>query len=170
MREETIPVLPCVSLTDTLAFYRLLGFAVTYEQHRPYAYGAMKRGGLQVHFVGAGKGLDPAKGSTTCLAMVAEVEGLHATFAAALRGQYGKVPVSGIPRITRMKPGQSRFTIVDLNGNSLVFIKAGAEEEEKSTEEAIAPRAGESRLGRALRVAARFRDFKNDDAGAAKIL
>jgi hypothetical protein len=102
--------------------------------------------------------------------MVPEVEQLHETFAGALRGAYGKLPVAGIPRITRMKPGQSRFTVVDVAGNSLVFIKQGAPEEDETAGDAIAPRDGESRLVRALRLAARLRDFKTDDAGAAKVL
>ncbi len=169
MREEMIPVLPCVSLPDTLAFYRVLGFEVTYEQTRPYVYGAVRRGGMNVHFMGI-KGLDPRAAFSTCLVMVPEVEALHATFAGALRGAYGKVPVAGIPRITRMKPGQSRFTIVDVAGNSLIFIKQGAPEEDETAEHATAPREGESRLARALRLAARLRDFRNDDPAAAKVL
>ena len=169
MREAMIPVLPCVSLPDTLAFYRVLGFEVMYEQTRPYVYGATRRGGMNVHFMGI-KGLDPKAAFSTCLVMVPEVEALHATFAGALRGAYGKVPVAGIPRITRMKPGQSRFTIVDVAGNSLIFIKQGAPEEDETAEDAIAPQEGESRLARALRLAARLRDFKNDDRAAAKVL
>lgn len=169
MREEMIPVLPCVSLPDTFAFYRLLGFDVTYEQHRPYVYGAARRGDLQVHFIGI-KGLDPKAAYSTCLALVPDVEALHATFAAALRQALGKLPVAGIPRISRMRPGQSRFTVVDVAGNSLVFIKHGAPEEDDTTEDAIKPLPGESRLTRALRLAARLRDFKNDDPAAARVL
>ena len=169
MREEMIPVLPCVSLADTLAFYRLLGFEVTYEQHRPYVYGAMRRGDLQIHFIGI-KGLDPKAAYSTCLAMVPDVEALHATFAAALRQSYNKLPVAGIPRISRMRPGQSRFTVVDVAGNSLVFIKHGAPEEDDTAEDAIKPLPGESRLARALRLAARLRDFRNDDPAAARVL
>jgi hypothetical protein len=169
MREEMIPVLPCVSLPDTLAFYRLLGFEVTHEQTRPYVYGATRRGGMNVHFTGI-KGLDPTTIYSTCLVMVPEVEQLHETFVGALRQAYGKLPVAGIPRITRMKPGQSRFTVVDVAGNSVIFIKQGAPEEDETAEDAIAPRSGESRLVRALRRAARLRDFKIDDAAAAKVL
>lgn len=168
-RETMIPVLPCVSLPDTLAFYRALGFEVTQEQSRPYAYASTRRGGMEVHFIGI-KGHDPKSSYSVCLAMVPEVEQLHATFAAALRAAYGKLPVAGIPRITRMKPGQSRFTIVDVAGNSLIFIKRGAPEEDETAEDALARRDGESRLAHALRLAARLRDFKNDDRAAAKVL
>ena len=30
--ETTVPMLPCVAPEETLAFWRVLGFAVTYEQ------------------------------------------------------------------------------------------------------------------------------------------
>ena len=167
MREQVIPVLPCASLPDTLGFYRLLGFEVTYEQTRPYVYGATRRGDVHVHFSG---GAAAVQQFGTCLIMVAEVERLHDTFADALRQAYGKLPVKGTPRITRMKPGQSRFTVFDVTGNSLVFIKQGAPEEDETAEDAIALRSGETRIARALRLAARLRDFKNEDESAAKVL
>ncbi|MDC0720814.1 hypothetical protein [Nannocystis bainbridge] len=168
--ETMIPVLPSVSLADTLAFYRLLGFEVTYQQARPYVYAATRRGGMEVHFMGIPE-LDPKGAYSTCLVMVPEVEQLHATFAGALRGGYGKLPIAGIPRITRMKPGQTRFTIVDVAGNSLVFIKkdAGGSEDEEPLE-AVKRRPGESRLAHGVRFAARLRDFKNDDEMAARVL
>ncbi|MDC0675653.1 hypothetical protein [Nannocystis radixulma] len=168
--ETMIPVLPTVSLTDTFAFYRLLGFEVTYEQTRPYVYASVRRGGMEVHFMGI-KELDPKDAYSTCLVMVPEVEQLHATFAGALRSGYGKLPIAGIPRITRMKPGQTRFTVVDVAGNSLIFIKhdAGGSEDEDPLE-AVKRRPDESRLAHAVRFAARLRDFKNDDAAAAKVL
>ncbi|SCF46959.1 hypothetical protein GA0070215_1671, partial [Micromonospora marina] len=33
--ETTVPMLPCVAPEETLAFWRALGFAVTYEQTKP---------------------------------------------------------------------------------------------------------------------------------------
>lgn len=98
--EMTIPVLPCVSLPEILDFYRHLGFEVTHKQTAPYAYGAVRRGDIHLHFHGV-PGLDPAKAYSTCLWMVPEVEELHRTFIEALRGAYGKVPLRGAPRISR---------------------------------------------------------------------
>ena len=43
--ERTIPILPCRSIDDLLAFYRALGFAVTYQQERPNTYAVVVRGG-----------------------------------------------------------------------------------------------------------------------------
>ena len=164
--EMTIPVLPCSSLTETLAFYRSLGFEVTHEQTRPNVYAATRRGDVHLHFMGI-KGLDPAKAYSTCLVMVPEVENLHQTFADGLRRAYGKLPLAGVPRISRMKNGHSRFSVVDVAGNSVIFIRQGAPDD---YDEGNSSADSQSSLGRALRTAARLRDFKNDDAAAAKVI
>ncbi|NMO13684.1 hypothetical protein HPC49_00985 [Pyxidicoccus fallax] len=163
--ETTIPMLPCVSMDETLDFYRALGFEMTYRQTRPNPYSVVRRGGFELHFYGL-PGLNPASAHSSCLIVVPEVAPLHEALSEALRRTLGKLPVAGIPRITRMKPGQGRFTLVDLSGNSLIFVKrleAGAKEEDD------APRAG-SPLAKALAAAARLRDLKTDDAAAAKVL
>lgn len=166
--ETTIPMLPCVSLNETLDFYRILGFEVTYQQTSPNPYAVVRRGGFELHFF-ALKGLKPEAGFSACLVVVPEVEALHQTFAEALRKAYGKLPIAGIPRISRMKKGQSRFTLTDLAGNSVIFVKrnalAEAEKDEETPEE-----PARSQLGRAIASAARLRDFKGDDAAAAKVL
>ncbi len=161
----TIPVLPCISLPETVAFYGILGFEVTHQQTTPNVYAAMRRGEVNLHFMGI-KGLDPAKAYSTCLVIVPEVEGLHQTFADDLRQAYGKVPVSGLPRISRMKKGQSRFTVVDVAGNSVIFIRRDA----PGDYDDAAAEPPTTRLGHALRTAARLRDFKNDDRAAARVL
>lgn len=162
----TIPVLPSSSMQDTLEFYRALGFDVTHEQTKPNVYAATQRGDLHLHFMGV-KHTDVARSFTTCLVIVPEVELLHATFAHALRTTYGRIPLAGIPRISRMKPGQSRFTLIDLHGNSLIFIRQDAPDD---YDEGPIEQRSTSALGKALRLAARLRDFKNDDAAARKVL
>ncbi|HYH95110.1 hypothetical protein [Hyalangium sp.] len=165
--ETMIPALPCVSISETLDFYRLLNFEVTYQQASPNPYAATRRkGGGELHFFGL-KGLKPAEAFSTCLVIVEEVEGLHQTFAAALRGVYGKIPIAGVPRITRMKKGQSRFTVVDPSGNSLIFIRR---DEPGGDGEARPEQGARSRLAKAIDAAARLRDYKGDDAAAAKVL
>lgn len=165
-RPTTIPVLPCISMPETLKFYQALGFEVTHRQTSPNVYAATHRGDVNLHFMGV-KNLDPAKAYSTCLVIVPEVEILHRTLAEGLRRIYGKLPTSGVPRISRMKTGQSRFTVVDVAGNSLIFIRHDAPDDYDEGELDL---RSESRLGRALRTAARLRDFKNDDASAAKVL
>ena len=163
-----IPALPCVTLEESLPFYGLLGFVVTYKQKNPNPYAVVARGDVQLHLFGIPR-LDPSAAYSTCLIIVGEVEDLHRKFAAALSGAYGKVPIAGIPRITRMRKGQSRFTIVDPAGNSLIFIRrASSDATEGSYEDG--PEATGSKMALAIKTAARLRDFKTDDAMAAKVL
>lgn len=110
-----IPLLPCRKLDDVLPFYESLGFELTTRQERPNPYAANSVG--------------------ICLFIVDEVEELHAAFKRI--GTW-----ASNARITRMKPGQSRFTVFDPAGNS---------------ERPCEPREV-------------LRDFKNDDAAAAKVL
>ncbi|HJW48806.1 MAG TPA: VOC family protein [Candidatus Limnocylindria bacterium] len=167
--DTAIPALPCVTLEESLPFYRLLGCEVTYKQKTPNPYAVVARGDVQLHLFGIPR-LDPAAAYSTCLIIVAEVEDLHELFATALRTAYGKLPIAGIPRITRMRMGQSRFTIVDPAGNSLIFIRrAGSDATEDGYEDGPVAEA-ESKLALAIRTAARLRDFKTDDAMAAKVL
>jgi excinuclease UvrABC ATPase subunit len=119
---STIPLLPCVSLDETLDFYRALGFEVTYRQTAPNPYAVVRRTDFELHFYGLPK-LEPASGHSTCLVVVPDVAPLHAAFAEGLRRALGRLPVSGIPRLTRLKPGQGRFTLVDLSGNSVIFVR-----------------------------------------------
>lgn len=162
----TIPALPCVSLDESLAFWRAVGYEVTYTQKAPNPYAVIHYDDYELHLFGL-KQLKPEDNFTTCLVLVTEVEQLHATFAERLKVALGRVPGRGFPRISRMRPGQTRFTLTDVAGNSIIYIKRG-EEDEAAAEEY--KQAGLNPLQRALAVAARLRDFKNDDKAAAKAL
>lgn len=158
--ETAIPCLPCISLTETLDFYQAIGFEVTYQQASPYVWAATKRGGFNLHFYGL-KGLKPEECHSCCLVQVDDPEPLHKTFSEALRAKLGKLPVAGFPRITRFKPGQTRFTVVDPNGNSVVYLRR---DEPEGKDQKL------TGLAKALATATRLRDSKNDDASAAKVL
>lgn len=162
----SIPVLPCVSLGDTLDFWTGLGYTVSYRQDRPYPYGVVERGGYQLHFARI-KGVNPDHSFSGCLVMVSNVETLHAAFCVALKKQLGKVPVAGLPRISRMKPGQTRFTLTDISGNAVIFIRFGEEDQENFEK---ADQAGLSPLQKMITAALRFRDYKEDYPAAAKML
>lgn len=169
-RETTIPMLPCISLDETMAFYRVLGFEVTHQQTRPNPYAVVRRGGVELHFFGI-KGLEPENAYSSCLVLVPEVEQLHAVFAGALREAYGKLPVAGFPRLARMKKGQSRFHVVDPAGNWLRFIKQNQPDvEHEAAEVAEAGHEPRSKLAQVLDTVTLLRDFKGDDAAAAKVL
>ena len=164
--ESAIPVFPCASPDETLEFYQTLGFEVTHRQVKPYVYLAVKRGGFDLHFTGGGTP-DPEGNAGLCLVMVKEVEPYHRAFAEALKGKLGRVPTAGLPRITRLRKGQSRFTVVDPTGNSLIFIARDEPEYEHPDKEEWAKL---SPMERALETAANFRDMRGMDASAAKTL
>ncbi|MGH3778749.1 MAG: glyoxalase [Pseudonocardiaceae bacterium] len=165
--DEVIPVLPCGVLGETLDFYRALGFEVTHQQTWPYVYGAVRRGGAQLHFYGGFTRQDPTKAFSTCLVMVQEVEGPHRAFVDSLKQAFGKLPTAGFPRITRLRKGYSRFAVFDPAGNSIIFIARDAPETSYDEE----PEQGRSRLAQALDTAVWLRDLKgHDDVKAARVL
>lgn len=164
--ETTVPLMPCVSVEETLAFYEALGFQATYKQSKPYVYLALQWSGFQLHFGPAPKGLDPAREeSGSCLVMVDAVAPYHAAFVAAMRRVHGKMLSSGLPRITRYRPGASRFTLIDPSGNSIIFIQRNepAELEYGGSKKLMG-------LAKALDNARILREFKNDDLQAFRAL
>ena len=166
MKPLAIPVLPCRVLDDVVPFYAALGFEVALRQERPNQYAALRWQGTDVHLFGLA-GHDAARNTTTCLLIVEEVEALHGRFANALRGLFGRVPAKGAPRLTRMRPLQTRFTAVDPAGNSLIFIRRD-EPDPHETTKVLTPHL--SPLGKAMRTAEVMRDFRTDDQAARKVL
>lgn len=169
MVETTIPLLPCVAPAETLEFFTSLGFEVTYEQTRPYLYLSVKRGDVELHFGRPPSTLDPTEErSGGCLVMVDDTESLqalHAGFTHALRRRYGKVLSKGRPRLTRLRPGQTRFTAVDPSGNRLVFISR-----DEPAELEYGGSAALTGLAKVIDNARVLRDFKTDDVLAARAL
>lgn len=163
-----IPVLPCVSLDETVTFYRALGFEVTREQTTPYFWGEVRRDGIEIHFTRI-KGHDPSVTSNLCLVMVDEVRKLHAGFVEQLRKSYGRLPVAGLPRISRGRSGMTRIKAVDPAGNAILFIQRdeAPPDYEGDPEES----ASWSPLAQALQMAVWLRDLRgHDDAAAARVL
>lgn len=162
--ETTVPLFPCRALAETLDFYQALGFEVTYQQMEPYLYGAVRRGGVALHF--ARLTVHGAKGAFgACLIHVAKVEPYYRAFANGLRARYEKVPTAGLPRLTRLRPGGTRFTVFDPSGNMLTFIN---QDEPDANYEWSGE--GLSALALALENAAFLRDTYANDAAAAKVL
>lgn len=162
----TIPALPCTSLADIQSYYEALGFRLTYQQKAPHVYAVLRRDDWELHFFGL-RGLKPEESYSTCLVLVPEVEHLHEVYSGALRQLYGRLPVRGFPRISRMRPGQTRFTAVDPSGNSVIYIKREEPQAEDSLPKKNVPL---SRMDKALALAATLRDSKGDDVAAAKVL
>lgn len=164
MASISIPQLWGGDLPATLDFYRTLGYTVTREMTRPYTYGEVRRDGFELHFGPTPKDLTAEQAYISCLVKVDEVAGWHAEFSAALRARYGRVPARGLPRITRFRPGQTRFTVVDPVGNSVIYLQHNIPKLKYGGAQEL------SGLPRALDNARNYREFKNDDNAATRIL
>lgn len=162
--ETTIPLFPCGSLDETLAFYQALSFEVTYKQDEPYPYGAVRLGEVELHFSRLTM-YGPKTAFGSCLVFVPEVGLYHRRFAEALRLSYGKIPTAGLPRLTRLRPGQTRFKLFDPAGNLLIYINRDEPDTGYGwSEEDL------SELSQALENAVFLRDTYANDKSAAKVL
>ena len=160
-----VPVLHCVSVDDTVDFFTALGFETTYLQRKPYVYLAFQWGGVEVHYGAAPEGIDPALEATGgCLVMVDDVARYHAALVDAMRAVFGKVLGTGLPRITRYRPGATRFTLMDPSGNSIIFIQRDEPELEYGGSKQL------DGLARAIDNARLLREFKLDDEQAYRAL
>jgi catechol 2,3-dioxygenase-like lactoylglutathione lyase family enzyme len=180
--ERTYPVLPCPDLDEALDFYRALGFAVTFVQHRPYGAAVVARDDIHIHLASIA-GFDPEASYTSVIITVPDPGALHQSFTEGLRSAYGKVPVAGIPRLLRprRKAGTATgFTVVDVGGNWLRFYRTpnpGGDEPENDTL-TTAPRDAYTEenepvhtgLARVIDVAARQGDARGDDEQAIRVL
>lgn len=162
----TIPLLPAVSFDESITFWQALGFELALRQKAPNAYAVVRYEDFELHLFGLDR-LRPEDNFTTCLVVVAEVELLHALYLARLQDHLGRSAYRGLPRMSRMRPGQTRFTVTDVSGNSVIFVRRGGEDDEAAAQY---KRAGLTPLQRALALAERERDFKTDDAAAARVL
>lgn len=163
--ERTYPCLPCGELDESIAFYESLGFTKTYRQVRPNPYAVVAREDIQIHLFGI-EGFDPAESYGSVIVAVPDPDSLYRDFAAGLRKTRGKLPVAGIPRITRprKKYGTVRgFSVVDPGGNWLRISRLGESEVENSAEKAEG-------LAQIVYVAARLGDAHGDEAPALKTL
>ncbi|CAM00505.1 hypothetical protein SACE_1179 [Saccharopolyspora erythraea NRRL 2338] len=94
-----VPLLPCASIDEMRDFHLPLGFEVTHRQLRPNPYLALRRGGIDLHYFGI-DGFRPEDSYGSCLVVVADTGPLYEAFAAGLGSRFGKLPLSGFPRIT----------------------------------------------------------------------
>lgn len=167
--EVTVPLLPCASIDDIVAFYEVLGFQTTYKQRRPNPAAGLRREDLHLQFFEI-DGFDPEQSYGSCLVLTPDIAGLHNAFAAGMRAAYGKVLVSGLPRMTRPRArknneGVGGFSLVDPGGNWIRVVHKDA----PSTEDA-AEGAPVGRLAKALANAVVLGDSKGDARQAARIL
>lgn len=163
--ERMYPLLPCRDIDEAIAFYEALGFKRTYRQVRPNPYVVMAREDIHIHLFGM-DGFNPADSYGSVIIVVPDPDALYHAFAAGLRTAYGKLPVSGIPRILRPRKryGTVRgFSVVDVGGNWLRISKAGDTEDDANAEKATG-------LAQIVLTAARLGDARGDEALALKTL
>ncbi|MFF3441350.1 VOC family protein [Streptosporangium sp. NPDC002721] len=164
--EITVPILPCRSIDEVEEFYLALGFTRTYRQDRPYPCLGLRREDIHLQFCGI-PGFKPEDSYGSCIISVPDTGVLFRAFAEGIRSAYGKLPVSGIPRITRPRKRKNAdnlagFTVVDPGGNWIrIFPSAAPEEAEE-------PPA--SKLATSVRNAVVMGDSRGDPQQAAKIL
>ncbi|MFI7430175.1 VOC family protein [Micromonospora sp. NPDC049836] len=165
--EVTVPLLPCASIDDIAAFYEVLGFRATYQQRKPNPYVALQREDLHLHFFEM-PGFDPNRSYGSCLVLTADLEGLHRAFAAGMRAAYGKVLVTGTPRMTRPRArknqdGLSGFSVIDPGGNWIRVVR-------KATTDPLPATTPAGRLAKALANAVVQADSRGDVRQAVRIL
>jgi len=163
---RTIPLLPCASIDEIAEFADHLGFRVTYRQVRPNPYIALDRDGLELHYFGI-PGFLAEDSYGSCVVITDNIEALFDAFAAGLRAAYGKLPVSGFPRITRPRrrknnDNRTGFSLVDPSGN---WIRVTAERSREASSNAPM-----GRLRAAVDNAVVIADSHGDVAQGAKIL
>ncbi len=160
---QVIPMLPCADIGEVADFWTALGFSVTYRQTRPNPYVSLEGHGFPLHYYGL-EGHRAETSHSTCGVIVDDTKPVFELFAADLRATFGKLPISGLPRITRPRPrknvaGHTGFSIVDPAGNWIRFFSATAPATETS-----------SPLRESLLNAIVLADSKDDVDQAAKIL
>ncbi|WP_433220842.1 VOC family protein [Dactylosporangium sp. CS-047395] len=165
--EVTVPLLPCASIDDIIAFYQVLGFRTTYQQRKPYACAGLQREDLQLQFFEI-PGFDPEQSYGSCLVITPDIEGLHRAFVSGMRAAYGKVLVSGTPRMTRPRArknadGIGGFSVIDPGGNWIRVFSGAATAPEPATTPA-------GRLGKALANAVVQADSRGSVEQAVRIL
>jgi hypothetical protein len=157
-------MLPCADIDEVAEFLTALGFTVTYRQTRPNPFVALEGHGFPIQYYGL-EGHVAEQSHSTCGVLVADTEAMFETLAAGLRARYGKLPVSGLPRITRPRPrknvgGLSGFSLIDPAGNWIRFFRDGPPD----------PIGEASPLRESLLNAIVLADSKDDPVQAAKIL
>ncbi len=157
-------MLPCADIDEIAEFFTALGFTVTYKQTRPNPFVALEGYGFPIQYYGL-DGHVAEQSHSTCGVLVADTGAMFETFAAGLRARYGKLPVSGHPRITRPRPrknaeGVSGFSLIDPAGNWIRFFRDGPPD----------PVGESSPLREGLLNAIVLADSKGDPVQAAKIL
>lgn len=171
-----VPMLPCGEIDEIAEFWTALGLVVTYRQLRPNPYLALRRHGIDLHYYGMA-GVQPELSHSTCSIVASDTAPLYELFVDGLRALYGRVPLAGVPRITRPRSrannaGLSGFSVVDPAGN---WIRVSRRPDDAHRPQAVDDRtewvsAGGGRLARAIEHAVVMADSHGDEVQAHRTL
>ncbi|MFD2329064.1 hypothetical protein ACFSR7_07370 [Cohnella sp. GCM10020058] len=116
---KIVPILPCPVIKDQVSFFESLGFETIQIYTRPNPYAVIRFGSLELHFYGT-KRILPHENPQLCYIEVDDVNRVYEQFAAGLKRHLGKIPRSGIPRISKIRhlAEDRRFTLTDVGGNT----------------------------------------------------
>jgi len=115
-----IPILPCLSVREQVAFYEQLGFETVELITRPYPYAVVRYDTLEIHFY-VNKKMDPGTQASMCYVATDDVDQIYAAMTSNVKITTGKIPRTGRPRISKLKDlsQDRRFIITDVCGNTL---------------------------------------------------
>ena len=115
-----IPILPCPSIKDQIAFYESLGFQTVSVYSRPNPYAVVRYGPIEIHFYGSKKTV-PNENPQMCYIGAADVDRVYEAFINGVKEATGRIPRTGIPRISKIKDlaDDRRFILTDTGGNTL---------------------------------------------------
>jgi hypothetical protein len=122
--DKVIPILPCPDIKTQVEFYQQLGFEVTGLYTSPNPYASIRLGPIELHFWGSRKNV-PAENPSMCFIQVEDVDTIYDAFVSRLKESTGKVPRSGIPKISKVRDlvNDRRFTLTDPGGNTIFIGK-----------------------------------------------
>ena len=128
--EKVIPIMPCSNIKEQVNFYEKLGFKVKGIFTSPGSYLILEYNSIELHFYG-NKATIPNENPTMCYIQVTDIEEIYTAFTSSLKANLGKIPRSGIPRISKIRDlkGDRRFTLVDEGGNTF-YVGMAVEEGE----------------------------------------
>lgn len=123
---KLVPMLPTKDISEQTDFYQTLGFEVIAVYTRPNPYGVVSYKELELHFFGNKKHIAEENPMITMVKFnsIEELESINRLFINNLKAKHGKVPRTGIPRISAIKElhYDFRFNMTDNGRNHFYFI------------------------------------------------
>ena len=167
---QMVPALPSRDVEVTQEFWNALGLPTTYHQQKPNPYVAFGAAGFNLHYYGL-PGLLPNQSHSTCIVVVDDPGVVFGFLAEGLRAQFGRLPLTGNPRITRPRAranaeGNTGFSLVDPDGNWIRFSRRPVPRTGESPED----RGDRTPLARALDDAVVSADSRGVPEQALKTL